>query len=112
MAIEWWAAIQLAYRFRKFEYWLIHDRILEIVDRALEEVGRRPTDPQEESAKKKEIQRREADRDRILTTFQEQLSTRDGQTPPLSTPASGPPPPPSISPESGPPPTKKRRVER
>ena len=68
MMFQWWRILILAYKYRKFEYWTIHDQIIDILDRAIKDLPREKCDDNDEKAKN-EVKRREQVRNYRLKDF-------------------------------------------
>lgn len=67
MMIQWWSLLRAAYKYRKIEYYTIHDQILGILDNTALKVP--PESDEYLSLTKKEIERRETVRNERLRLF-------------------------------------------
>ena len=58
MMIQWWRVMILAYEYRKFEYYTIHDEVIHIVGKAMEELSENQ-DPRTATEEKRRLDERE-----------------------------------------------------
>ena len=67
MMIQWWSLLRTAYKYRKIEYYTIHDQILGILDNIVLKLP--PESDEYLSFTKKEVERRETVRNERLRLF-------------------------------------------
>jgi hypothetical protein len=74
MMMRWWNVMMLAYRERKFEYYTIHDQIIPVIDKAIENLPN--YQPNDESKTKAETKRRQDLREGRVKWFKGRSNNR------------------------------------